>query len=214
MPPELFPYPTAAVHEQRILDRLPGYAIDLPSIEYVRHISTTGSGESVAEGALKPEVVLNVDKLVATAVKLAAHLALSREISDDWSAFSQYATNELFKIVINTENQQLLNAAGGGADMTGFYATAGILTHDCAADVGTNETPLDSIEKSIADLRSGSALAEPDLFVLHPEDWSAMRRLKDTLGRFLLAPDPMGSSTSGSAVPSRSSKSTKSSGSA
>ena len=39
-------------------------------------------------------------------------------------------------------------------------------------------------------MRSGSALAEPDLAVFHPEDWSHLRRLKNTLGNFLLAPDP------------------------
>ena len=190
LPPELFPYPVGQIHESRLLDRLPGYGIDLPSVEFVRHISTTGAAASVPEGSLKPEITLNVDKLVAAAVKLSGHLALSTEIRDDWDAFSQYATAELYKVIIDEENRQLLSGAGTGTDMTGFYATSGILTHDCTADTGTNETPLDSIEKSIADLRSGSALAEPNLAVFHPEDFSALRRLKNTLGNFLLAPDP------------------------
>lgn len=190
LPPDLYPFPIAAQHENRLLDKLPGYAIDLPSVEFVRHISTTGTAASVAEGSLKPEITLNVDKLVATAAKLSGHLALSTEIRDDWDAFSQYATTELFKIIIDEENRQLLSGDGTGTDMTGFYGTSGILTHDCTADTGTNETPLDSIEKSIAELRSGSALAEPSIAVFHPEDWSHLGRLKNTLGNFLLAPDP------------------------
>ena len=108
IPPELFPYPTAAIHDLRILNRLPGYAITAPSVEYVRHISTTGAAAPVAEGELKPEVTLNVDKLTATAVKLAGHLSLSREVIDDWDAFSQYSTSELFKLVTDVENAQLL----------------------------------------------------------------------------------------------------------
>jgi HK97 family phage major capsid protein len=191
LPAQLFPYPTAAVHENRLLDRLPGFAIELPQIEYVQHTSTTGSAASVAEGALKPEITLNVTKLLATAVKLAGHLALSREIIDDWDAFYQYAVGqELFRQVIDTENDQILKGDGTGTDMTGFFNTTGILTHDCSTDTGTNVTVWDSLEISIAALRSGSALAEPDLAVFNPTDWSAIRRVKDAYGRFLVAPDP------------------------
>jgi HK97 family phage major capsid protein len=190
LPPQLYPFPIEAVHEWRVLDRLPGYAISLPSAEFIRHVSTTGSAGSVAEGAVKPEITLVADKLVATAVKLAAHLALSREIIEDWDAFHQYATAELYKQVVDVENAELLAGDGTGTDMTGFYNTPGILTHDCAADTGTGETVWDSLEKAIAALRSGVALAEPDLCVLHPDDWSTIRRVKDSYGRYLVSPDP------------------------
>jgi HK97 family phage major capsid protein len=190
LPPELFPYPTAAIHEDRLLDRLPGYGIELPSIEYVQHTSTTGAAGSMAEGALKPEITLNVTKLQVAAVKLAGHLALSREIYDDWDAFSQYALAELYKQVIDTENTQILNGAGTGTDMLGFYNVSGVLVHDCSLDTGTNVTVWDSLEMAIAALRSGSALAEPDLLVLNPADWSAIRRVKDAYGRFLVSADP------------------------
>jgi HK97 family phage major capsid protein len=190
LPPELFPYPTAQIHESRILDRLPGYSVSLPSIEYVRHTSTTGSAGSVAEGAVKPEVTLNVDKLVVPVVKLAAHLALSREIYSDWDAFSSYALTELQRQVIDVENAEILAGDGTGTDMQGFYSVPGILTHDCTLDTGTDETVWDSIEKSFAQLRSGSALAEPSLAIFHPDDWSTIRRVKDNYGRYLVAPDP------------------------
>jgi HK97 family phage major capsid protein len=171
------------------LDRLPGFQMATASIEYVRHVSTTGSAGSVAEGAAKPEVTLVVDKLVATAVKLATHLALSREIYADWDSFSQYALQELQRQVIDVENLQLLTGDGTGTNMTGFYNTSGILTHDCTADAAP-ETAWDSIEKAIAQLRSGPALSEPDLAIFHPDDWSHIRRIKDGYQRYLVAPDP------------------------
>lgn len=65
--------------------------------------------------------------------------------------------------------------------------TSGILTHTVAN--GTTNT-LDDVEQSIAALRSGPALAEADLLVLHPNTWSAMRRTKDSYGRYLVTPDP------------------------
>jgi HK97 family phage major capsid protein len=46
---------------------------------------------------------------------------------------------------------------------------------------------------SIAALRVGSSLAEANLLVLHPSTWSALRRLKDTQGRYLVNPDPTAS---------------------
>jgi HK97 family phage major capsid protein len=190
LPPQLYPYPIEWQHEWRVLDRLPGYAVSLPSVEFVRHVSTTGSAASVAEGAVKPEITLVADKLVAPAVKLAAHLALSREIIEDWDAFHQYATAELYRQVIDVENAELLAGDGTGTDMTGFYNTPGILTHDCAADSGTGETVWDSLEKAIAELRSGAALAEPNLAIFHPDDWSTARRVKDAYGRYLVSPDP------------------------
>jgi hypothetical protein len=51
-------YPIEQIHEGRIVDRLSGYAIDSPSIEFIRHVSTTGAAALVAEGAAKPETVL------------------------------------------------------------------------------------------------------------------------------------------------------------
>ena len=140
--------------------------------------------------AIKPEVTLVVDKLVATAVKLAAHLALSREIYSDWDSFSQYSLQELQRLVIDTENLQLLTGDGTGTNMIGFYATSGILTHDASADTGAGETVWDSLEKSIAALRSGPALCEPDLATFHPDDWSSIRRVKDGFNRYLVSPDP------------------------
>ena len=74
--------------------------------------------------------------------------------------------------------------------MSGFYSTSGVLTHDAALDVGTNESAWDSLEKSIATLRTGPALAVANLLVLHPSTWSAIRRVKDAMSRFMVAADP------------------------
>lgn len=74
--------------------------------------------------------------------------------------------------------------------MVGFMNTPSILHHDAAADTGTNVTPLDSVEKAIAAMRVGPALSTPDVLVLSPETWSALRRVKDGFGRFMVAPDP------------------------
>jgi HK97 family phage major capsid protein len=44
-------------------------------------------------------------------------------------------------------------------------------------------------------MRSGPALAEPDLLVLNPADWSHARRVKDGMQRFIVAADPSSDET-------------------
>jgi HK97 family phage major capsid protein len=190
LPAQLFGSVVGQQHEGRLLDHLPGVAMETGSIEFIRHISTTGAPATVAEGALKPEVVMVTDALTEAARKIAAHVGISYEIAADFVAFQQYAIGELVAQIIDQENAQLLTATGTGTNMTGFYSTTGILTHDASADTGTNVTSLDSVEIAITALRTGSALATADVLVLNPADWSKLRRIKDTQGRFLTQPDP------------------------
>ena len=160
-------------------------AIDAPSLEYIRHTSTTGAPAIVAEGDVKPELVFNTDKVVATPEKIAAHTAVSWESLQDWDVFVNYLTNELTRQVVNVENAELLAGDGTTGHLTGFLSTSGILTHAV-----TTETSLDAVEESIAALRVGAALAEANLSVLHSNTWSAMRRTKDSQNRYLVTPDP------------------------
>jgi HK97 family phage major capsid protein len=172
-------------HENRLLDRLPATAITAPSWEYIKHTSNTGAPSVVAEGGLKPDITLNTSVVVATAVKLAATFGLSHESMQDWADFTSYAVAEITRTVIDLENAQLLNGSGTSGNILGLNLTSGALTHAISTETG-----LDAIEMSIAALRVGSSLAEANLLVLHPATWSALRRSKDTQGRYLVNPDP------------------------
>ena len=189
LPAELFPFPVEQVHEGRILDRLAGYAIEAPSVTFIRHVSTTGAAGPVAEGGTKPEVIFNTNALTAEAVKLAANNGLSWEIIADWPAFQSYCGTELYRQIVDVENQQLLSGSGTAPNMVGFYNTSGILTFD-ASTVTTVPGPWDALERAIATLRTGPALAVPDLLVLNPATWSAIRRQVNTYGQYYVAPDP------------------------
>jgi HK97 family phage major capsid protein len=175
------------IHENRLLDRLPTTAMAGPSIEYVRHTGTTGAPTIVAERQQKPELVFSVDHVVATAKKLACHVGVSWEAMNDYSSFISYVQSEAFSQVVDSENDLLLNGDGSPGD--GLLAAAGI-THNAGLDNASLETALDSVEKGIAAMRVGSALSTPTLFVTNPTTWSALRRIKDTLGRFIVSPDP------------------------
>jgi HK97 family phage major capsid protein len=159
--------------------------ISAPAWEVIVHTSTTGAPAPTAEGAPKPELVFVTASQTLTAIKLAAHFGISHETLQDFTNFQSYAVVELLRAIEDVENAQLLSGSGTSGNMTGFLTTSGILTHDASTDTGTGVTVIDSIEKSIAALRVGAALATADLLVLHPLTWSAIRRLKDTTGRML-----------------------------
>lgn len=189
LPSTLYPQVVGQVHENRLLDRIPAQAIDAPSIEFIRHISSTGTPGITAEGAVKPEVVMNFDHLTATLVKIAGHSAIPMEVIDDFTNFAQYVGTELTRQVIDQENLAFLAGGGGAGAVEGLLNTSGVLTH--VAGAGTTPlSPLDDVELAIAQLRTGPALANPDLFVVHPDTWSALRRTKDNYGRYLLSADP------------------------
>ena len=185
LPAQLQPFVVGPQYENRLLDHLQVQAIDAPSLEYIRHTSTTGAPAIVAEGDVKPELVFNTDKVVATPEKIAAHTAVSWESLQDWDVFVNYLTNELTGQVVNVENAEFLAGDGTTGHLTGFLSPSGILTHAV-----TTETSLDAVEESIAALRVGAALAEANLLVLHSNTWSAMRRTKDSQNRYLVTPDP------------------------
>ena len=180
VPPQLFPIPTFPIHEGRIADRLPAFALDAPSLEYIQVNSVTGAAAVVAEGTAKPEIVLNTTKVIATVSKIAAHLGLTWESIQDLDSFTASATTELQRLVIDEENAQILS----------WLNATGILTHTAATAPAPPATTFDDIEQSIAALRTGPALATADLLILHPSTWSAIRRQKDQYGRYLVAADP------------------------
>jgi HK97 family phage major capsid protein len=176
LPAELYPIPTFPIHEGRIADRLPAFALDAPSLEYIQVNSVTGAAAVVPEGTAKPEITLNTTKITAAAVKIAAHLGLSWESIQDWDAFTASATTELQRLVIDEENTQILS----------WLNTTGILTHAATAAPTPPASSYSDIEQAIAQLRVGPALATANLLILNPASWSAIRRQTNTLGNFLI----------------------------
>jgi len=190
IPSALIGQPLGMVHEpDRVMSHFPVTATGAPSIEYIRHSSTTGAPTTVAAGALKPEVVLNTNTLVATARKIAAHTACTTESLADFPSFQQYMTHELTRQIIDVENQQLLLGDGTGTNLLGLLNTTGIITR--AVNPGPPaEVAIETIEEAKTDIRVGASFAEANITVMHPLTWSKLRRTKDGQGRYLVDADP------------------------
>lgn len=195
VPPELGPVlPVFPRHEQRLLEQLPGVGIDVPQLAYVEVVATTGTAAIVPEGGTKPELLMPASQQVCTARKIACHVGLSWEAygggdggSGDYPAFVSAVQTELLRVVIDEENAQLYGGTGDANNQVNGLATnANILTFTAT---GTTQNFTD-VAGAIATLRTGPALAEPNLFLLHPDTWADLRTQQDQMGRFYVAADP------------------------
>ena len=184
VPDQLVPGIVALPHEPtRIMDLLPSSPMAAPVIEYIRHTSTTGTAGMVAPGGLKPSVVLNTVKLEARARKIAVTTKINDEDLEDYSAFLGYVSSELQRLVIDQENLALLLGDGTGENLTGIFATSGILTRVKGA---TPETGIDTLALAASDLRTGPALVPATVYAMSPNTWTALTLLKDIQGRYIL----------------------------
>jgi len=129
LPATLMPGITPMRHEpNRIADLIPSTAMGTPVVEYLQHLSTTGTAGMVAAGTTKPSVALNVTKSEARARKIAVTTSINDEDLTDFAAFASYVSSELQRLVIDQENAQILTGDGTGENLLGLLSTTGILT--------------------------------------------------------------------------------------
>ena len=172
----------------RVMSALPTVAMTGPGAAYLQHTGNTHEASGVAEGATKPSLGPVVTETFIKPQKIAGTIEATLEILQDHEEFAAFLPTELARSMYNQESLYLLQAGleGGpsGAAFTGLLATSGILTREVGSD-----TPLDALNKAFVDLRTGTVFCEPDLVIVHPETLGALRREKDSMGRYILAAD-------------------------
>ena len=94
------------------------------------------------------------------------------------------------RAIVDLENHQIVYGTGGATQLSGLLSAVGILTLAATGTVATPPNNFDDIAGGIAKLRTGPALANPDLLLLHPNTWANIRTQKDTLGRYISGDDP------------------------
>jgi HK97 family phage major capsid protein len=100
---------------------------------------------------------------------------------------ARWVPRELQRALINAETDQLVmgtGASGALPGMTGFVATAGVLTRAYSSTADDNR--IDTLLKAFTDLRVGSSFAEADLVAMHPQTWRWIRETKTSTGAYVL----------------------------
>lgn len=149
-------------------------------IEYVRETGFTNAADVVAEAAAKP---LSEKTFAATSapVRTIAHLfKVSKQSWEDLPGLASLIENNGIYGVKIKEDQQLLNGAGTGAQLTGFNNVASAATGTAA---GTNL--IDAIGSAIFQLAAAGYMA--DGVVVNPADWGSVALIKNSQGNYVFA---------------------------
>lgn len=170
----------------RVRDLLPVVQISSGSVEYPRVKTVTNGAATVAEGETKPSSGMQVE-LVTVPVRTIAHWMLaSRQVLDDAPQLRDLIDTELLYGLGYVEEGQILNGAGTGTDLHGIFTQATAFSISAIPFYGadTTITQLDVLLHAI--LQTALADLPATGIVLHPSDWTAMRGLKDSEGRYIL----------------------------
>jgi HK97 family phage major capsid protein len=142
--------------------------------------TATNAAAGVAEGGAKPESTLIYSEIDEPVKKIATSLPVSDELLEDAESFQGYLNGRLSNFISQEEERQLLRGAGTD-ELVGIVGRTGVNTLGTAA-AGT--IMAEHILKAAVGSR-GSAFLDPDLLILHPNNWQTLRLSKDTTGQYL-----------------------------
>ena len=180
--------------ELSILDLIPSGQTDSDTIEYIREDSFTSAAASVAEATattgtsgLKPESSMALSKQTSPVRTIAHWLAVTNRILSDAPMLRGLIDSRLLYFLRQKVEDLVIDGDGTGENFTGILRTAGILIQG----VGSDNVP-DAIFKARTQIMV-TGLARPNGIVMHPNDWQAVRLMREnaatgTLGNYLYGP--------------------------
>ena len=182
--------------EPRIADYLPTVEID--SQEIALPIEGRPTNQATDQSSPVPAVselgTLSDAGLTWTTkayrpIKLAALGSLSVELLDDASIFATLVPKTLSNALYAEEAVQILYGSGSSPNMTGLANTAGITALPAAAYMyEVSDTLIDAFINASAALRETPNFYQPaTLILLNPSDWSGIKRIKNSLGDYVLS---------------------------
>ena len=148
------------------------------SVRYSIEGTATNAAAGVAEGAAKPESTLALSEVNEPVKKIATVLPISDELLEDAPAVQSYLNERLSLFVRLEEERQLLRGAGTN-ELVGIFGR-GI----SSLALGTAIANHVQLFRAAAGVR-GSAFVDPDLVVLHPDNWVTTRLATDNAGQYL-----------------------------
>lgn len=169
--------PTPRQDRLWVRDLIPATSTTLQSVPYVREYTPatdeTGAS-SVAEAAVKPEVVMEFQDADAPIRKIAAWVPVTMEILADAPLLAGYIQARLAYMVNFREQDQIIRGNGIAPDLTGILETSGVQTQTAT----NNDVPA-TIADSIAKVETVDGTATG--IVMNPGDfWASVSERRST----------------------------------
>jgi HK97 family phage major capsid protein len=183
LPPELLPSAFPIRYEpDRAWSHFPGMPMTTQQIAYLQHTGNANPAAVTAEVATLPDLGMVIVEKTATATKLGATAAFSRELLDDFSDFVGFVPDEMTKALVDAETNYVVNNATAG-----ILSTSGILTRNAAATwPAGSATPIDAVVAGMNDIRVGSSFCKANLILMHPTTWLNLRQQRTSIGSYVL----------------------------
>lgn len=161
-----------AFRSLRLLDVIPVGTTSSNNIQYTREASWTNDAAETAEGTAKPESDLTFELVDAPVRTIAHFIKVSKQVMDDAPALGSYIDRRLRHGVMNRLQTQIVNGNGTSPNLSGILDTGNFTSLTAA----TGDNKFDFANK--AKYKVIEAEYEPTIYLINPQDWGAMERLK------------------------------------
>jgi HK97 family phage major capsid protein len=159
----------------RVVNLIAGGTTSSNSIRYLVESLATNNAKVVPEGGTKPESALEFDYTDESVQKIATWLPVTDEMLEDGPAIQSYINARLTLFVQQKEEEEILHGAGGG-NFLGIMPRVPVANRYVSSDADAPNTA-DHVYEALTVARR--SFLEPDGIVMHPDDWSDLRLLKD-----------------------------------
>jgi HK97 family phage major capsid protein len=163
---------------------------EMQSVTWLQHYANTNPAAAVAELDLKPDLGPLVEPHTAAYSVIACTATVSKQFYDDFGDWAQTIPHEIQVALIDAENDEVLNGNGEAPHMLGLLNQPNTLSRTCPTVTGVDYTAIDCLVDAIDDIRvAPGAYAIADLAILNPADWTAIKKIKNSLGGYVLNAD-------------------------
>lgn len=152
---------------------------DSNTVSYFEETTFTNAAAETAEATAKPESTLDFTERTDTVRKIATWIPITDEALNDNAQLRSYVEGRLVYMVRQREEQQLITGNGTAPNIQGILNRSGIQTQA----KGTDPTP-DAFFKAFTKV-AVTGDADPDGFVIHPNDWQDVRLLRTADGIYI-----------------------------
>jgi HK97 family phage major capsid protein len=168
----------AAARPPQILEFIPRGTTGQAAIVYMQETTRTHGADTTSEGGTYNESTFVLAEQTSNVRKITDSLPVTDEQLDDVEGIRSYIDNRLRFGLEQQLDNQVINGSGGAPDLTGILNASGIQSQA----KGTDTTP-DAVYKALRKVRV-TGRAAPNLIIIHPEDWEAIRLEKTDTGDY------------------------------
>lgn len=164
-----------------LLDYLPSQTVQVGStgFRFMLETTYTNAAAELAEAGTYAEGALAMTEQMVPIRKVGVTIPVTDEQLEDVGSVQDYLTQRLGFMLRQRLESQVLSGAGTGNLIKGLTAFSGVLTQAKGSDNG-----YDAIYKAITKIRA-QGYTEPNLLVIHPTDWQAMRIAQNSVGSYI-----------------------------